>query len=97
VPRQNKRRSGIDPHGTPDSPCCGPSRDSGPGADEVPRLREGDGSTTGMVRVDGGTFLMGSDEVDGFPADGEGPVREIDLRPFWMDPVAAPTSASPSL
>jgi formylglycine-generating enzyme required for sulfatase activity len=41
-----------------------------------------------MVRVDGGAFLMGSEEADGFPADGEGPVREVELRPFWIDPVA---------
>jgi formylglycine-generating enzyme required for sulfatase activity len=41
-----------------------------------------------MVMLDGGTFLMGTDDTDGFPADGEGPVREIELRPFWIDPFA---------
>ncbi|WP_101789356.1 formylglycine-generating enzyme family protein [Nonomuraea indica] len=39
-----------------------------------------------MVRVPGGTFRMGGDDPDGHPADGEGPVREVRLRPFLIDP-----------
>lgn len=35
-----------------------------------------------MVSLPGGAFLMGTDAADGFPADGEGPVREVTLRPF---------------
>ena len=31
---------------------------------------------------------MGTDDADGFPADGEGPVREVALAPFWIDPTA---------
>lgn len=42
------------------------------------------GSTEGMVRLDGGTFLMGTDDPVGFPADGEGPIREVTVDPFWM-------------
>ena len=38
-----------------------------------------------MVRLPGGTFVMGSDEREGYPADGEGPVRRVRLRPFWID------------
>ncbi|MFC9465554.1 formylglycine-generating enzyme family protein [Streptomyces coelicoflavus] len=38
-----------------------------------------------MVRLDGGPFLMGTDAGDGYPADGEGPVREVRLAPFWID------------
>lgn len=38
-----------------------------------------------MVRLPGGSFLMGTDYAEGFPADGEGPVREVTLRPFWVD------------
>ncbi|MEX0761424.1 MAG: formylglycine-generating enzyme family protein [Dehalococcoidia bacterium] len=38
-----------------------------------------------MILLEGGTFLMGTDVRDGFPADGEGPVREIILRPFRID------------
>jgi len=38
-----------------------------------------------MVKLDGGTFLMGTDYVHGFPKDGEGPIREVTLDPFFMD------------
>jgi formylglycine-generating enzyme required for sulfatase activity len=41
-----------------------------------------------MVKLDGGVFRMGTDDPEGFPADGEGPVREIELDPFWIDPLA---------
>jgi formylglycine-generating enzyme len=41
-----------------------------------------------MVALAGGTFLMGADDPDGFPEDGEGPVREVELNAFEMDPVA---------
>lgn len=35
-----------------------------------------------MVALPGGEFEMGSDDPDGFPADGEGPVRRVALAPF---------------
>ena len=38
-----------------------------------------------MVKVAGGTFLMGSEDPEGFPEDGEGPVREVALDPFQID------------
>ncbi|MBI1848145.1 MAG: formylglycine-generating enzyme family protein [Candidatus Rokubacteria bacterium] len=38
-----------------------------------------------MIPLAGGTFLMGSDDDEGYPADGEGPVRRITLAPFWID------------
>ncbi|MEM8737229.1 MAG: formylglycine-generating enzyme family protein [Planctomycetota bacterium] len=41
-----------------------------------------------MVRLPGGSFLMGTDYPQGFPEDGEGPVREVTLRPFWIDATA---------
>jgi formylglycine-generating enzyme len=47
-------------------------------------------SSDGMIRLDGGTFLMGTDYERGFPADGEGPVRPVTLSPFWID--AAPVT-----
>ncbi len=40
-----------------------------------------------MLGLDGGRFLRGTEDADGFPADGEGPVREVELSPFWIDPV----------
>ncbi|WP_136689177.1 formylglycine-generating enzyme family protein [Halorhabdus amylolytica] len=44
-----------------------------------------DDRTTGMVRLDGGTFTMGTDSDVGFPEDGEGPAREVTLSPFYVD------------
>ena len=41
-----------------------------------------------MVRLDAAAFLMGSEDPDGFSADGEGPIREVELAPFWIDPLA---------
>jgi formylglycine-generating enzyme required for sulfatase activity len=38
-----------------------------------------------MIRLEGGTFLMGSADEDGWPEDGEGPVREVELSPFYLD------------
>jgi formylglycine-generating enzyme required for sulfatase activity len=38
-----------------------------------------------MIALPGGTFLMGTDYPDGFPADGEGPVRAVTLNPFSID------------
>ena len=39
-------------------------------------------STASLLDLDGGTFLMGSEEPGGFPEDGEGPVRELAVEPF---------------
>jgi len=38
-----------------------------------------------MVGLDGGPFLMGTADPDGYPADGEGPVHEVTLRPYRID------------
>ena len=45
------------------------------------------GATDGMIYLTGGGFLMGTDDPT-FPTDGEGPVREVTLSPFWIDPYA---------
>jgi len=49
-----------------------------PSADRAPSLR-------GMVQLPGGTFYMGGADADAFADDGEGPVREIAVRPFAID------------
>jgi hypothetical protein len=41
-----------------------------------------------MVLLDRGEFLVGSDDRDGFPWTGRGPVRAVSLRPFWIEPFA---------
>jgi formylglycine-generating enzyme required for sulfatase activity len=42
----------------------------------------------GMVSLPGGAFLMGTEDPVGFPADGEGPVREVRVAPFLVDACA---------
>jgi formylglycine-generating enzyme required for sulfatase activity len=41
--------------------------------------------TAGMIALHGGTFLMGTDYEEAFPNDGDGPVREVTVRPFHLD------------
>ena len=38
-----------------------------------------------MVLLDGGEFLMGSEDRLAYPGDGEGPVRRVRVDPFWID------------
>lgn len=42
----------------------------------------GPGRDEGLVSLPGGEFWMGTLDAEGFPADGEGPVRRVRLRPF---------------
>jgi formylglycine-generating enzyme required for sulfatase activity len=42
----------------------------------------------GMVLIPGGTFWMGSQDPDVFPDDGEGPVREVSVDEYHIDPKA---------
>src|SRR5262245_2776527 len=46
-----------------------------------------------MVLLPGGRFLMGSDDPVGYPADGEGPVHPVALRPFRIDSLAVTNAA----
>lgn len=41
-----------------------------------------------MIALPGGSFRMGGTDSDGWPEDGEGPVREVNLSPFWLDRTA---------
>ncbi|MGI8315915.1 formylglycine-generating enzyme family protein [Halobacillus mangrovi] len=38
-----------------------------------------------MLYLPGGEFLMGTDDQEGFPFDGEGPVRKEEVQPFYID------------
>jgi formylglycine-generating enzyme required for sulfatase activity len=38
-----------------------------------------------MVRIEGGSFLMGTDSADRVAPDGEGPVRAVQVDAFYMD------------
>ncbi|MFD1956453.1 formylglycine-generating enzyme family protein [Paenibacillus thailandensis] len=41
-----------------------------------------------LIVVHGGEFEMGTDAPDGFPSDGEGPVRKVTVRSFRISPYA---------
>ncbi|EPZ42591.1 formylglycine-generating enzyme family protein [Alicyclobacillus acidoterrestris] len=76
--------------------CCGVPRNTfaksaetqihaGSDGELVNRAPLASGHRQGMVLIQGGRFLMGTDDAEGFVADGEGPVHEVELSPFWMD------------
>ena len=80
--------------------CCAASREEGrtsrgidrSGASGDPPSPESaaaeDDRTTAMVRLDRGTFTMGTDSDEGFPQDGEGPTREVSVGPIYVDKYA---------
>jgi formylglycine-generating enzyme len=39
----------------------------------------------GMVLIPGGASWMGSEDAFAYPDDGEGPLREVETSPFWID------------
>lgn len=81
----------ADFHITPS--CCAARRNSNGtsrvGAQDesiiTEHLQEKRPQTEGMIYLPGGDFLMGTDDNEGFPSDGEGPVRKVTLRPFYID------------
>ena len=71
-------------------PCCVPSKARAAQlghsrSASAARVRATAGSIDGMNKLDGGRFLMGTDYMKGFPQDGEGPVREVTIDPFYID------------
>lgn len=70
--------------------CCSPGRDAAhPTPDSAPAFtRVTTGTTDGMQRIPGGSFLMGNDRDYGFAPDGEEPVHPVTLAPFWLDATA---------
>jgi sulfatase modifying factor 1 len=71
--------------------CCAPSTEPkgalAPSASDIPEIRQQKLPDVShrMMSLSGGTFLMGSDSSEIFPLDGEGPVRSVFLKPFYMD------------
>jgi formylglycine-generating enzyme required for sulfatase activity len=79
--------------------CCGPSR-----ADSELAGVAGEGTgvphqslvekssrpplLAEMVSLDGGAFLMGAEGPETISGDREGPVREVEVDAFWIDPCA---------
>ena len=70
--------------------CCVPARSGSGGSSGRPHtgVRKEDASLEDMIQLPGGSFLMGTDDGQGFPNDGEGPVRKITLDPYLISPYA---------
>ena len=66
--------------------CCTPTctRADGTAVSYPAFARVTSGDVSDMVFQMGGTFLMGADDEVGFPDDGEGPVREVTVDPFYI-------------
>ncbi|MFD5191100.1 formylglycine-generating enzyme family protein [Streptomyces sp. NPDC058357] len=77
--------------------CCTPARSPGGSAPPLRLLSSPpprhESSAVGMVLLPGGEFLMGTDDTEGFPGDGEGPVRRVRLKPFLIDTRAVTNDA----
>ena len=74
----------------PVMPCCAPSKARAAVLERsvqesAERERATAGSTEGMVKLEGGPFLMGTEDDVAVPADGEGPIRECRVDPFYLD------------
>jgi len=73
--------------------CCTPARKVGNQAVERGATRESPGivETTqetrldGMLRVESGSFFMGYEGKEAISADGEGPVRQVQVDAFYLD------------
>ena len=75
--------------------CCSPSRGTASArfatsvamTDTVPAIRTAPASTSGMVLLPGGVFVIGSDDRFAYADDGETP-REVEVSPFMIDSCA---------
>jgi formylglycine-generating enzyme required for sulfatase activity len=70
--------------------CCAqgsvePHQPTAPVATQGTAREVRDSTLARMKGLRGGTFLMGNDSAEGFPQDGEGPVRPVSLDPFSID------------
>lgn len=73
--------------------CCGPisARVDSVGAAGIPAFdfeiprRDPKTVIRPMAAIPAGTFLMGGDDPDAFPGDGEGPVRQVHVSAFRID------------
>jgi formylglycine-generating enzyme len=69
--------------------CCSIQRESnGNLIQQVSTIMNKDDHKKSMIYLPGGDFLMGTDTKKGFLTDGEGPVRNVNIMPFYIDPCA---------
>ncbi|MFJ8040828.1 formylglycine-generating enzyme family protein [Kitasatospora sp. NPDC096147] len=71
----------------PPKSCCTPGR-TGAAAPLTLLAPPPARTARGLLALPGGSFLMGTDDGLGYPADGEGPVREVTVAPFRISPTA---------
>ena len=70
----------------PTDACCTPDRTGAtPQQPQTLSPSTRKSSDEGMVKLDGGEFLMGTEDKMGFPGDGEGPIRKVTVAPFLID------------
>lgn len=66
------------------SHCCVPSRGS-PSTAVAVTLSQPGTIRPGTAAIIGGDFLMGTEDREGFPSDGEGPIRRVHVAAFLID------------
>jgi sulfatase modifying factor 1 len=73
------------------SPCCSvsrqPANSSSVDNEQLANIISNSSkpSIENMIYLEGGDFFMGTEDGEGFPTDGEGPVRNVKLKPFYID------------
>ncbi|MFD7445136.1 formylglycine-generating enzyme family protein [Streptomyces sp. NPDC059909] len=72
------------------SSCCTPGHGSATAVGlelaAPPKTAPAHRAARQLIDLPGGRFLMGTEDADGFPADGEGPIREVEVAPFRIAP-----------
>ena len=68
--------------------CCGPSRTESTQPKVTRSKIRTSSSKSKMKLIQEGTFRMGTNYSHGFPSDGEGPIREVEVNTFYMDQTA---------
>lgn len=68
--------------------CCSVSRSKTEEQmkSETPNINQEGIDTSHFVHLKGGEFLMGTESNEGFPSDGEGPIRKVKLKEFHISP-----------
>jgi sulfatase modifying factor 1 len=69
-------------------PCCSASRPVSPTQNMADAENMLTKATDGMMKITAGSFLMGTDDSEGFTSDGEGPVHEVTLPDYYIDATA---------
>ncbi|SHG81986.1 Formylglycine-generating enzyme, required for sulfatase activity, contains SUMF1/FGE domain [Marivita hallyeonensis] len=69
-----------------DGHCCAPSRPAGGTRDQTSSTVSTTGDVPELVRIPAGEFVMGTDDAEGYPEDGEGPPHLVALPAYDIAP-----------